>query len=98
MSFYNDCYDLLRNVPRGKVTTYSKIANALGSKAYRAVGTAMKKNPSPLVLPCHRVVKSNGELGSYVFGCAKKKKLLEEEGVRILNGKIVDFEKMLFKF
>jgi len=49
-------------------------------------------------VPCHRVVKSNGQTGGYRSGIRKKIALLKSEGVRIKNGKIVDFEKFLFKF
>ena len=64
-SFNEHCYDLLKKVPKGKVTTYKDLAKALKTKAYRAVGNAMNKNPYPGSrkgqVPCHRVIKSNGE-------------------------------------
>jgi methylated-DNA-[protein]-cysteine S-methyltransferase len=64
-SFYEKCYAILKKVPKGKVTTYKEIAQALNSKAYRAVGTAMNKNPYAPIVPCHRVINSNGELGGF---------------------------------
>lgn len=97
-TFAERCYALLKQVPRGKVTTYRAIAEALGTKAYRAVGSAMRSNTHPVEVPCHRVVKSDGTLGGYVFGAAEKKALLESEGVAVRKGKIVDFESVLFTF
>jgi methylated-DNA-[protein]-cysteine S-methyltransferase len=91
-TFSEQCYELLKKVPAGKVTTYKDIAHALHSKAYRAVGTAMRKNPHSFCeggdVPCHRVVNSDGTLGGFAFGTAKKKDLLQQEGVEVRNGKI----------
>lgn len=64
-SFSEKCYELLSKVPKGKITTYKSIAEALGTKAYRAVGTAMNKNPYAPQVPCHRVINSNGEVGGF---------------------------------
>ncbi|MEK6945382.1 MAG: MGMT family protein [Nanoarchaeota archaeon] len=97
-SFSEKCYTVLRKVPKGKVTTYKEIARALKTKAYRAVGTAMNKNPYAPEVPCHRVVNSNGNLGGFASGCENKIKLLKKEGVRIENNRVVDFEKVLYKF
>lgn len=96
--FQQACYDQLMNVPAGKVTTYAEIAHALGSKAYRAVGSAMNKNSNPVIVPCHRVVNSDGRLGNYAFGCERKQQLLESEGVRVVDGKVQDFEQVRFRF
>jgi len=96
--FQQACYDLLKQIPAGKVTTYAEIAHALGGKAYRAVGTAMNKNPNPVIVPCHRVVNSDGRLGQYAFGCERKQHLLESEGVRVVDGKVQDFEQLRFRF
>lgn len=98
MNFRDQCYELLLKVPKGKVTTYQAIAHALGSKAYRAVGTAMAKNPNPISVPCHRVVKSNAEVGNYAFGIERKIALLEQEGVVIKNGKVVSFADVFYDF
>ena len=98
MNFRDQCYSLLLQIPKGKVTTYQAIAHALGSKAYRAVGTAMAKNPNPITVPCHRVVKSNGEIGNYAFGIDKKIALLEQEGIEIKNGKVVNFADVFYDF
>ncbi len=100
-SFYEKCYKLLRRVPKGKVTTYKEIARALGSRAYRAVGTAMNKNPYSFLdggkVPCHRVVNSDGRVGKFAQGTSKKIKMLRSEGVEIKNGKI-DLEKFGWRF
>ena len=85
--FEERCYELLRSVPRGKVTTYSAIARALNSCAYRAVGNAMRKNMNRSI-PCHRVVCSNGRIGDYNRGSAMKSRLLAGEGIKIKGGKI----------
>ncbi|HKZ33941.1 MAG TPA: MGMT family protein [Candidatus Nanoarchaeia archaeon] len=97
-SFAERCYKILRKVPRGKVTTYGEIAKALKSNAYRAVGNAMNKNPFPgSKVPCHRVVKSNGEVGGFASETGKKVSMLKEEGINIVEGKI-DLGKYLYKF
>lgn len=98
MEFSAQCYELLKQIPKGKVTTYKAIAEALGTKAYRAVGTAMNKNPNPIIVPCHRVVNSNGKVGEYAFGQEKKITLLTEEGVKVKDGKVVNFESILHHF
>ncbi len=87
-SFNERCYALLRNVPKGKVTTYKELARAMKSKGYRAVGNAMNKNPYAPHVPCHRVVKSNGELGGFAWGPSKKKSMLEAEGIPVINNTI----------
>jgi len=98
MTFNERCYALLLKIPKGKVTTYKEIANALGTKAYRAVGNAMNKNPNPITSPCHRVVKTDGSLGGYAFGSDKKIALLKSEGISIQNNKIADFNNKLYRF
>lgn len=96
-SFNERCYALLRKVPRGKVTTYREIARALNSRAYRAVGNAMNKNPYAPYVPCHRVIKSDGRVGGFASGTGKKVKMLKEEGVAVNYGR-VELEKFLFRF
>ena len=97
-SFNEKVYSVLRNVPSGYVTTYGALAHAVGSKAYRAVGRAMNKNPYAPSVPCHRVVCSDGSLGGFAHGSAKKISLLKKEGVNVVDGKVVDFDKKLFMF
>jgi methylated-DNA-[protein]-cysteine S-methyltransferase len=97
-SFNERCYEILKQVPVGKVTTYKEIANALNTKAYQAVGNAMNKNPYAPKIPCHRVVKSNGEIGGFASGTKNKIELLNKEGIKIKDNKIVDFENKLYRF
>lgn len=74
----------LARIPRGSVISYGALARRAGvPRAARAVGAVMAWNPFPLVLPCHRVVRSSGEIGRYGGGEAMKRALLEREGVRI---------------
>jgi methylated-DNA-[protein]-cysteine S-methyltransferase len=69
-------------IPRGWVSTYGRIANKLGLPGgSRAVGRALATNPFPLLIPCHRAVRSTGSLGGYQGGLEMKKALLEMEGV-----------------
>ena len=81
-------YNLCRKIPKGKVSTYRGIAKALNSKAYRAVGNALNKNPYSPKVPCHRVIKTDGSLGGFAFGVKNKEKLLIQEKVTIIDGKI----------
>jgi len=97
-TFDQRCYDLLLQIPKGKVTTYREIAHALGTKAYRAVGQAMNRNPNLRKVPCHRVVKSNGKVGGYAQCENEKIKLLLEEGVMIRKQKVLNLEKYLHQF
>ena len=73
------------------------IAKKLNSKAYRAVGNALNKNPYAPKVPCHRVIKTNGEVGGFASGTKNKIKLLEKEGIKINNSKI-DLKKYLHQF
>jgi len=82
--FQRRVLEQLRRIPRGEVRTYRAIAEEIGHPgATRAVGTACARNPVPLVIPCHRVVRSDGGLGGYSLrgGVALKRRLLEQEGV-----------------
>ena len=97
--FNERCYAILRKVPKGKVTTYKEIARKLKSKAYRAVGNAMNKNPYAPKVPCHRVVKSDGKVGGFASGVRKKIEMLRKEGIEIdKNNRIVNMKKYLYKF
>lgn len=71
-------WDEARTIPYGERRTYAEIADAIGTRAYRAVGTALAKNPVPLVVPCHRVVGKK-DLGGYAFSLDMKRELLEME-------------------
>jgi len=105
MTFAEKVYALCRKIPEGKVSTYKEIGNAIGSKGmvYRAVGVALKMNPHAPVVPCHRVVASDGSIGGFhghTSGkfIAKKIALLKKEGITIKKSKVVDFEKKLYRF
>jgi len=92
-------YKKLLRVPKGKITTYGELAKAVGLKnGQRAIGRIMNKNPFPVIVPCHRVVNSNGKIGGYAYGQDVKNKMLTKEGIEIQNGKILDFEKRIYKF
>lgn len=96
--FNEKCYDLLKKVPKGKLTTYKIIAEKLETKAYRAVGNAMNKNKKLISIPCHRVVGINGDLTGYREGIDKKALLLKGEGIEILNNRVINLKKYLYKF
>lgn len=90
-----DVYELLRKIPEGKVTTYGDLAKALGNpSASRIIGRILGQNPNPIHVPCHRVVMSDGKLGGYANGTAKKKGLLEKEGLSITNDIVSDFTRV----
>lgn len=73
-------WEALRAIPRGETRTYSDIARAVGRpKAVRAVGSACAANPTPIVVPCHRVVREDGTLGGYRYGLDRKRALLDRE-------------------
>jgi len=78
-------------IPRGWVSSYGRIARRLGvTGGGRAVGRALAQNPFPIIIPCHRAVRSNGELGGYQGGLEMKRALLEFEGVEFTRrGKVV---------
>jgi len=98
LKFFQKVWKLTEKIPAGKVSTYKIIAEKLGCKAYRAVGNALNKNPYAPIVPCHRVVKSDGSVGGFASGTLKKIKLLKKEGIEINNKKIKNFEKFLFRF
>ncbi|MEM6756949.1 MAG: MGMT family protein [Planctomycetota bacterium] len=101
--FTQRVYELCRQVPAGRVTTYADLAAAAGSPgAARAVGNAMRNNPDVPKTPCHRVVASNGRLHGYLGGLEKKARLLREEGVEVVSEgdtwRVVDFDEVWFEW
>jgi O-6-methylguanine DNA methyltransferase len=93
MKFDGKVLALCRKIPRGRVTTYGEIARAMGKPgASRAVGQALKRNPRPVEVPCHRVVRSDGSPGGYggsgKGNVEKKILLLRKEGITVEKGKI----------
>ena len=92
-------YKKLLQVPSGKITTYGELSRAIGLKnGQRVIGRVMKNNPFPVIIPCHRVVKSNREIGGYAFGVDIKRNMLTKEGICIKNDRIKNFEKSFFRF
>ncbi|MDD4184195.1 MAG: methylated-DNA--[protein]-cysteine S-methyltransferase [Candidatus Izemoplasmatales bacterium] len=80
IGFQLEVLSALRNVPYGEKITYKQLAESIGSpRAFRAVGNACKKNPLPILIPCHRVIKSDGSIGGYAGGEEVKKHLLDLE-------------------
>lgn len=94
-----DVYALLSKIPPGKVSTYGDIAKALGHpKAARAIGRIIANNPNPILVPCHRVVKSNGEIGGFAYGEQRKRQILEKEGIKFQNRIVEKFEEQRLSF
>ena len=84
--FKTKVLEFLKTIPNGTVTTYSKVAEAIGyPKAVRAVANAIGNNPNPIIIPCHRVVRSDGTIGGYsgIGGINKKKSLLRKENIKL---------------
>ena len=95
LDFFQRVYFVVKNIPFGKVTSYGAIANYLGSpQSSRVVGWAMNNSHSNNDIPAHRVVNRNGMLtGKHHFpGSNLMEELLENEGVKVENNIIVDFE------
>lgn len=83
-SFQLKVYEAVKKIPKGEVRSYKWAAKKIGQpKAYRAVGNALSKNPWPIIVPCHRIVKSDGSLGGFSSGAKAKLKLLKAEGLTL---------------
>jgi methylated-DNA-protein-cysteine methyltransferase-like protein len=89
-TFKETVYEFAKQIPKGKVATYGQLAKMAGAPgAARAVGMCMSSNKTPEIIPCHRVVASNGKLTGYAFGGVnKKKEILEKEGVLFIGDKV----------
>lgn len=99
MNLDKKIFKKLLEVPEGKITTYGELAKAVGfSNGQRAVGRIMNKNPYPVLIPCHRVVKSNGTVGGYAYGEEIKINMLKKEGIKIKEGKIQDWNNAFYRF
>ncbi len=99
MTFDQAVYAYLKTVPRGKVVTYGMIAAAIGRpRAARQVGNALHRNPTPVVVPCHRVVNREGRLApAFAFGGMDvQAQLLRAEGVEVVGG-FVDLRKYVWE-
>jgi methylated-DNA-[protein]-cysteine S-methyltransferase len=87
-TFTDRVYEVAARIPRGKVLTYKEVAKLSGNpKAARAVGNILNKNRNPKVF-CHRVIRSDGKIGGFAFGSARKIKKLQGEGVKIMGDEI----------
>lgn len=85
--FGRSVVERLRDIPYGETRSYAQVAAAAGSpRAVRAVGTACRRNPLPIAIPCHRVVRSDGALGQYAGGVEAKRLLLDLEARAPLTG------------
>ena len=99
MNLDEKIYKKLLQVPKGQITTYGELAKAVGLKnGQRAVGKMMNKNPYPVIIPCHRVVMSTSKIGGYAYGENVKTKMLNDEGLEIQNGKIIDLKNKIYRF
>jgi len=98
MRFSAKIYELIKQIPPGKVTTYKILAEAANNpRAYRVVGLILHRNPCLIDVPCHRVVRTSGEVGGYKLGQDYKIQLLQKEGI-IIENSTIDLNKHLFKF
>lgn len=98
LKFSQKVLEIVAKIPKGKVATYSEVAKLCGSShAFRAVGNALHQNPTPIVVPCHRVVKSSGIIGGYKLGRKRKKELLESEKIEFGDEFRVNLKKHLWK-
>lgn len=95
---FEKVYEIVRLIPRGKVTTYGAIGKKLGMSP-RTVGFALHANPDGFKTPCHRVVNRNGRVApGYAFGGPGiQKALLEQEGILFVDEQRVDLKRHLFK-
>ena len=89
---------LLLQIPKGKVTTYKALAEAMGTKGYRFVGQLLNKNPLPNEYPCYKVVNSDGRIGGYALGKEEKINRLQADGLVIEGDRIVGFKERVFLF
>ena len=96
--FQQQVYNLTARIPKGKISTYGGIARALRKPGSgRAIGNALNQNPYAPQVPCHRVIRSNGEVGGFARGTNKKIAMLRKEGITIKRNKI-DLTKYLYEF
>ncbi len=91
--FQKSVWDIISSVKYGQTISYSNIAKLLNKPpiAARAIGNAVSKNPILLIVPCHRVINSNGVIGGYAAGVERKKSLLELESSNSLSKSIIAF-------
>jgi len=98
MNLFDYTYDLVRQIPEGNISSYGGVAKALGDIiASRAVGRMMNQNPNADNMPCFKIVHSDGRVGGFGLGLDDKIRRLKEENVLVKDGRIVDFDNVLFK-
>jgi len=98
MNLFEYTYNLVRQIPAGKISSYGAVAEALGDKiAARAVGRMMNQNPNADTMPCFKIVYSDGRIGGFGLGIDDKIRRLKNDKINVKKGKIVDFENLLFK-
>lgn len=78
-AFQQRVWQALLTIPYGETVSYGEIARMVGCRSAQAVGQAVGRNPIALIIPCHRVIAANGQLGGYAYGPERKKRLLELE-------------------
>ncbi|MFX1315150.1 MAG: methylated-DNA--[protein]-cysteine S-methyltransferase [Promethearchaeota archaeon] len=101
---FESCYEIQKRVllteygiPRGWFSTYKRIADKIGiPRGARVVGNALARNPFPIIIPCHRAIKTNGDLGGFQGGLVMKRKLLELEGIAFSKGGKVITDKIYY--
>lgn len=98
IKFKEKVYSIIKKIPKGKVSSYKEVARALNTKAYRAVGNALNKNEDTDKIPCFKIVKNDGNIGSFSKGVKEKIRRLKKENIEVEKGKIKNFKKILFRF
>ncbi|MFN3850680.1 MAG: MGMT family protein [Spirosomataceae bacterium] len=94
---FEEVYDVVRLIPAGRVTNYGAIAKYLGTNSSRMIGWAMNACHGVVDVPAHRVVNRLGVLtGKHHFGGNRMQELLENEGIKVINDKVVDFNKLFW--
>ncbi len=97
MNLFEYTYDLVRQIPPQRLSTYGAIANALGdARAARAVGRMMNQNPDADTMPCFKIVYSDGSLGGFGLGIEDKIRRITQDGITVNHGKIQDFNTIFF--
>lgn len=100
LSVFKKIYDVVCQIPKGKVATYGTVARLAGNPRWaRVVGYALHNNPAPGVIPCHRVVNREGKVAeSFVFGGGNvQRQMLEQEGITFENDGHIDLSKYEWK-
>jgi deoxyribonuclease V len=97
MDLFDYTYNLVKQIPDGKVSSYGALAKSLGDiVASRAVGRMMNQNPDADSMPCYKIVNSDGRIGGFGRGINDKIRRLNEVDITVINGRIVDFERVFY--